>query len=131
MKEWLEFAPAWLLLKFVGVLPRPVARALAVVTVRILLFLVPKLRRVAMFNLQSAFPDWSEEQRREAIGKMARYLAWQAVEFARFPRYKRETIAEVIEIGRKADIQFSLPSQFRLHCSEVASQGIDCRVYRL
>jgi len=98
MKEWLEFAPAWLLLKFVGILPRPVARALAVITVRILLLLVPKLRRVAAFNLQIAFPEWSESRRREIIRTMARYLAWQAVEFARFPRYARSNIQEIIEI---------------------------------
>ncbi|MBS1840133.1 MAG: lysophospholipid acyltransferase family protein [Acidobacteria bacterium] len=98
MKEWLEFAPAWVLLKFVGTLPRPVARALAVVTVRILLFVAPKLKRVAMFNLQIAFPDWSDARRKQTIGTMARYLAWQAVEFARFPRYKRSNIENVIEI---------------------------------
>jgi KDO2-lipid IV(A) lauroyltransferase len=98
MKEWLEFAPAWLLLKFVGILPRPVARALAVITVRVLLFLVPKLRRVAVFNLQIAFPEWSEQSRREIISNMARYLAWQAVEFARFPRYASSNIQEIIEI---------------------------------
>jgi len=98
MKEWLEFAPAWLLLKFIGILPRPVARALAVITVRILLLLVPKLRRVAVFNLQIAFPEWSESRRSEIIRTMARYLAWQAVEFARFPHYARSSIQEIIEI---------------------------------
>jgi KDO2-lipid IV(A) lauroyltransferase len=98
MKEWLEFAAAWLLLKFVGILPRPVGRALAAVTVRILLLLVPKLRNVAMFNLKIAFPDWSDTQRSETIRKMARYLAWQAVEFARFPRCNRSNIEKVIEI---------------------------------
>lgn len=98
MKEWLEFAPVWVLLKFVGFLPRSLARALAVVTVRILLFLVPKLRRMAMFNLQIAFPDWSDRKRRETIRAMAHYLAWQAVEFARFPRYNRGNIEPVIEI---------------------------------
>src|SRR5882672_10524984 len=98
MKEWLEFAPVWLLLKFVGILPRPLARALAVLTVRILLFLVPKLQRVGMFNLPIAFPEWNEAQRRETIRMMARHLAWQAVEFARFPRYNRGNIGRVVEI---------------------------------
>ncbi len=98
MKEWLEFAPAWLLLKFVGILPRPLARVLAVATVRMLLLLVPRLRRVAMFNLQIAFPEWSDAQRRDTIRAMSRYLAWQAVEFARFPRYNPGNIERVIEI---------------------------------
>ena len=98
MKEWLEFALAWALLKFVGIVPRPLARTLAVVTIRMLLLLVPKLRRVAMFNLQIAFPEWSDMQRRQTIREMVRYLAWQAVEFARFPRHNRGNIERVIEI---------------------------------
>jgi len=98
MKEWLEFAPAWVLLKFVGMLPRPLARALAVATVRTLLFLVPKLRRIALFNLKIAFPDWTDGRRKETIRDMARYLAWQAVEFARYPRYNRGNVESVIEI---------------------------------
>ena len=98
MKEWLEFATAWLLLKFIGILPRPLARALAVFTVRILLLLVPKLRRVALFNLKIAFSEWTNAQRNETIRSMARYLAWQSVEFARFPCYNRDNIEKVIEI---------------------------------
>jgi KDO2-lipid IV(A) lauroyltransferase len=98
MKEWLEFAPAWVLLKFVGILPLPLAQALAVFTARTLLLMVPKLRRVALRNLQIAFPDWSDAQRRETVRTMARFLAWQAVEFARFPRYNLGNIERVIEI---------------------------------
>lgn len=98
MKEWPEFALAWLLLKFVGWLPRPLARGVAVVTVRALLALLPRLRKIALFNLRLAFPEWTENQRNEALLAMARYLAWQAVEFARFPRYTRENISGVIEI---------------------------------
>ena len=40
-------------------------------------------------------------------------------------------LAEIIEIGCKADIQFFLPRQFRLHCSEVVGQVIDCLAWRL
>jgi Kdo2-lipid IVA lauroyltransferase/acyltransferase len=98
MKEWLEFAPAWLLLKFIGILPRSIARPLAAATIQILMVLLPKLRRVAEFNLRLAFPDWSDAKRRETIGNMARLLAWQAVEFARFPSYDRGNIEEIIEI---------------------------------
>ncbi|HWZ97316.1 MAG TPA: lysophospholipid acyltransferase family protein [Candidatus Dormibacteraeota bacterium] len=98
MKEWLEFAPAWLLLKFIGILPRSIARTLAAATIQTLMALLPKLRRVAEFNLRLAFPDWSDAKRRETIGNMARLLAWQAVEFARFPSYDRGNIEEIIEI---------------------------------
>ncbi len=98
MKEWPGFALAWLLLKFIGWLPRPLARGVGVVTVRALLALLPRLRKTALFNLRLAFPEWTESKRNETLHAMARYLAWQAAEFARFPRYTRENIAEVIEI---------------------------------
>src|SRR5262245_36964888 len=97
MKEWLEFAAAWLLLKFLGLLPRSLARGIATVTVRILLAMLPKLRRTAQFNLRLAFPEWSDAQRAETIRNMARYFGWQAVEFARFPWLKRENIEKIIE----------------------------------
>jgi Kdo2-lipid IVA lauroyltransferase/acyltransferase len=75
-----------------------VARSLAVSTVWILLLLVPKLRRVALFNLRIVFPEWSDAKRDAAIRNMARYLAWQAVEFARFPRYGRSNVEQIIEM---------------------------------
>ncbi|HWY42113.1 MAG TPA: lysophospholipid acyltransferase family protein [Candidatus Sulfotelmatobacter sp.] len=98
MKEWIEFAVAWLLLKFIGILPRSIARNLAAATARILLALLPRLRRVALFNLQLAFPEWTVAQCQATLRNMAHYLGWQAVEFARFPRYSRSNIGEAIEI---------------------------------
>src|SRR5262249_1613852 len=98
MKEWFGFAVAWLLLKSLGFLPRRCARGIAAFTAGILLALLSKFRRIAMFNLLLAFPDWTEERREATIRNMTRYLSWQAVEFARFPRYGRENIKEIIEI---------------------------------
>src|SRR5579871_3775051 len=98
MKEWPGFALAWLLIKFVRVLPRSVARRIASVTVRALLALLPRLRRIATFNLRLAFPDWTETRRTEVLHNMARYLAWQAIEFARFPSHTPENISQVIEM---------------------------------
>src|SRR5215475_12050177 len=98
MKEWPGFALAWLLLKFISLLPRPLARGIAAVTVRVLLALLPRLRKIALFNLRLAFPEWTDSKRNEVLHEMARHLALQAVEFARFPRYKRENISQTIEI---------------------------------
>jgi KDO2-lipid IV(A) lauroyltransferase len=98
MKEWFGFAAAWLLVKIFGLLPRPLARGIAAFTARILLAVLPKFRRIAMFNLQIAFPEWSEERRQETIRNMARYLGWQAAEFARFFRYNKRNISDIIEI---------------------------------
>lgn len=98
MKEWFEFALAWLVLKSIGLLPRPIARVIAALTVRILLAMLPRLRRIAQFNLRLAFPEWNDAKREVAIRNMTRYLGWQAVEFARFSGYNRENIEEIIEI---------------------------------
>ena len=98
MKEWPGFALAWLLVKFIGALPRPLARRIAAPTVRVLLAMLPRLRKIAMFNLRLAFPDWTDARRNETLHQMTRYLAWQAVEFARFPKYNRTNIERVIEI---------------------------------
>jgi KDO2-lipid IV(A) lauroyltransferase len=96
MKEWLEFAAVWLLLKVLGILPRPISRILAGAVVRMLLGLLPKLRQTAIFNLKIAFPDWSEAKRSATVAAMARNIAWMAVEFARLPRYNRGNIKETI-----------------------------------
>jgi len=96
MIEWLQFAVAWTFVKTLGVLPRPLARALASQSTRLLLFFLPKLRKTAEFNLRLAFPDWSEAQRRAGLQGMARSLGWMAAEFARLPKYTRENIEDVV-----------------------------------
>lgn len=98
MKERLTFAAVWLILKFTGILPRPLARAFAVGVTRLLFALLPKLRKTAMFNLRLAFPDWTEEKRRAALRGMVRSLGWMAAEFARFPRHTRNNIEQIIQL---------------------------------
>jgi len=94
--EWLQYAVAWTFVKTLGVLPRPFARGLAAGTTRLLLLLLPKLRKTAEFNLRLAFPDWTEAQRHEALKGMAHNLGWMAAEFARLPKYTRDNIEEVV-----------------------------------
>jgi len=96
MKEWLQYAAAWLLIKTLGVLPRPVARGVAALGARILLLALPKLRKTAECNLRLAFPQWTAEQRRSTLKKMARNLGWMATEFARLPQYNKENIERAV-----------------------------------
>jgi len=96
MIEWLQYAVAWVFVKLLAVLPRAVARGLAAGTVRVLLLLLPKMRKTAEFNLRLAFPEWSEGQRRVVLKGMARNLGWMAAEFARLPRYTRENIESLV-----------------------------------
>ena len=94
--EWLQYAVAWTFVKTLGVLPRPLAWSVAATAARMLLFLLPKLRKTAEFNLKLAFPEWTESQRRAVMKQMTQSLGWMAAEFARLPHYTRENIENVI-----------------------------------
>jgi Kdo2-lipid IVA lauroyltransferase/acyltransferase len=96
MREWCEYAAAWTILKFLGLLPRPVARRVAAVMARMLLWSLPRLRRTAMTNLRLAFPDWMDPKRREAIRSMTRNLGWMAADFAHFPGLTGENINRLV-----------------------------------
>jgi len=96
MKDWVEWAAVWLIIKGMGLLPRSVAKGLAVGVVRSLYALLPRLRRTAETNLRIAFPVWNEAQRKAAIRGMLRNLGWMAAEFARFPKYTKQNIEQVI-----------------------------------
>ncbi|MGB7285110.1 MAG: lysophospholipid acyltransferase family protein [Candidatus Acidiferrum sp.] len=96
MKEWLEYAAVWLILKILSALPRRVARGLAASVAHLLFALQPKLKKTAAFNLRLAFPDWTDKQRKDATRKMVRNLGWMAAEFARIPRLTKENIDKVV-----------------------------------
>ena len=96
MKEWLEYAVVWLIVKALGKLPRAMARSLASAFTRFFYALVPRLRKTAEINLRIAFPGWSEAQRKSVIRGMLRNLGWMAAEFARFPKYTKQNIDQII-----------------------------------
>jgi Kdo2-lipid IVA lauroyltransferase/acyltransferase len=96
MREWLEFAVAWLGIKSLGLLPRSVARFVGATFASAAYIVRTPLRRAAMFNLHLAYPDWSEKKRKQAIRGMIRQIGWMAGEFSQFPKYTRENIERVV-----------------------------------
>jgi Kdo2-lipid IVA lauroyltransferase/acyltransferase len=96
MIERLQYALAWTFVMILGALPRSLARKLAAGAARVLLFLMPKLRKTAVFNLKLAFPEWTESQRRIVLKRMTRNLGWMAAEFARLPQYTKKNIEEAV-----------------------------------
>ena len=96
VRERLEYAAVWLLLKTIGAMPRPLARFAGARAAAFLLRLRPGLRRAAMENLRLAFPDWSKKQRRAAIRGMVRQLGWMGAEFAHFPSYTKKNIERIV-----------------------------------
>lgn len=96
MKDWIEYAAVWIVLKTTGALPRTVARGFAAFVAAILFALLPRLRKTVEFNLKLAFPEWTDGQRKVVIRKMVRNLGWMAAEFARFPQFTKENIKRVV-----------------------------------
>jgi KDO2-lipid IV(A) lauroyltransferase len=96
MIERLQYAVAWTFVKALGALPRPMARGVAAAATRLLLLLLPKLRKTAELNLKLAFPEWTESQRHAVLKRMTRNLGWMAAEFARLPKYTKENIEHVV-----------------------------------
>jgi len=96
MRERLEFAAAWLVLKGMGLLPRFAARSFGVALVTLLYWLRPPLRRTGMFNLRMAFPDWSDARRRATLRGLIRQIGWMAGEFSQFHKYTRERIEQAV-----------------------------------
>ena len=98
MREWLEYAAAWIGIKSLGLLPRSAARFVGAAFATAAYVLRPRLRRAAMFNLRLAFPDWTDAQRKRAIRGMVRQIGWMAGEFSQFPKYTRARIEEIVVV---------------------------------
>ena len=96
VRQWIEYAGAWLVLQALGLLPRKVARAVGAGIARALYAGRPKLARVGLMNLRLAFPEWTEEKRVETLRGMVRHLGWMLGELSQFPRYMRQPIEEVV-----------------------------------
>jgi len=96
MREWLEYAAAWTGLKLMGLLPRPAARFTGACFARAAFLVRTPLRRAAMFNLRLAFPDWTDEKRKQTVRGMVRQAGWMAGEFSQFPKYTRKRIERIV-----------------------------------
>lgn len=97
-RQWLEYSTLWLLLKASGLMPRGAARSFYAFAAAVMFRCMPRLHRTAMFNLQLAFPNMTDEQRRDVIREMVRNLGWMAGEFSQFPKYTRERIEQIVAL---------------------------------
>lgn len=96
MRERLEYALVWPAVKLVGLLPRPIARAIGI-ALGIAVFLVHRrLRAVGIRNLELAFPQMPPRQRRQILRSEYISLGRQLAEFCLFPRYTRENVSQVV-----------------------------------
>jgi KDO2-lipid IV(A) lauroyltransferase len=96
MRDWIEFAGAWIGLKTLGFLPRRMARFVGASFAAVAYSIRTPLKRAAMFNLQLAFPDWTDSQRETVIHRMIQQVGWMVGEFSQFPRYARKGIERIV-----------------------------------
>lgn len=96
MRHRIEYAAAWLIVKFVGALPRPLARAAGIALGWITYFFHRRLRWVGMRNLALAYPEKSRAERARILRGVFTSLGRQLAEVCLFPKYTHENIGTVV-----------------------------------
>ncbi|MBA3915303.1 MAG: lysophospholipid acyltransferase family protein [Acidobacteriales bacterium] len=96
MKQRLEYALVWTIIKVVGALPRPVARACGIFLGWLVYGLHIRLRRVGMRNLQIASPEKKRRDRARILRGTFTSLGRQLAEVCLFPSYTSENVHEVV-----------------------------------
>ena len=96
MRHRVEYALAWILLKFVGALPRPLARAAGITLAGLVYLLHRKLRRVGKRNLELAFPEKTARERSKILRGVFTSIGRQAAEVCLFPRYTRKNVSKTV-----------------------------------
>ena len=90
MREWLEYAVVWTLVKLLGALPRRAARAVGAGVGAAAFLLLGRLRRTGLRNLEIAFPNKTTHEREQILRTLYRNLGWLLGEFCQMPKFTRE-----------------------------------------
>jgi KDO2-lipid IV(A) lauroyltransferase len=90
MREGLEYGFVVVLLKALGFLPRPAARAVGAGVAMGAFHLLPRLRRVGETNLRLAYPEWDSLRRKQTLRDAYRNLGLHLAEFCLMQRYTRD-----------------------------------------
>jgi len=96
VRQRLEYALVWPFIKGLGLLPRPVARAIGIALGLTVYAMHGRLRRVGLRNLALAFPEMPEPERRRLLRGEFISLGRQLAEVCLFPRYTRENVSRTI-----------------------------------
>jgi Kdo2-lipid IVA lauroyltransferase/acyltransferase len=95
MRENIEYALVWAFVRALGLLPRPLARAAGMFLGVSAYALTGRLRNVGMRNLEIAFPDMAQKQRRRIIFRLFAGMGRQLAEFCLFPRYTAQNARNI------------------------------------
>lgn len=96
LRHRLEYTVVLSLLKLLGWAPHRLSRGVCAVLATLSYWLWPRLRRVGLFNLRLAFPEWSEGERRRVLFGLFRNFGRMLADFAHFPHWNRQNIERLI-----------------------------------
>ena len=96
MRQKLEYAPVWLMVKALGALPRPLARAAGISLAWLVHLLHIRLRHVGMRNLAMAFPEKTPHERARILRGEFTSLGRQLAEVCLFPKYTPANVDKVV-----------------------------------
>ena len=96
MRQRLEYAAAWPFIKVMGILPRPLARAIGIGLAWVIYLLHVRLRQVGMRNLAMAFPEKTVGERARILRGEFASLGRQLAEVCHFPDYTLENVDDVV-----------------------------------
>ena len=96
MRQRLEYALAWIIIKTIGALPRPLARAAGISLAWTIYLLHVRLRHVGMRNLQLAFPEMSRRDRAKILRGEFTSLGRQLAEVCLFPKYTAKNVNKIV-----------------------------------
>jgi KDO2-lipid IV(A) lauroyltransferase len=92
----LEYFAVASVLKFLGWIPHRVARGVCGVLAVLSYRFWPRLRRVGLFNLRLAFPEWTARRRRQVLFCAFQNWGRMLADFASFPKWNRRNIERLV-----------------------------------
>ena len=95
MRYRLQYVPVALMVRLIGALPRSLARGFGILMGGVVYHFHMRLRRVGMRNLQLAFPQKSQKERRKILRGVYVSLGRLLGEVCLFPTYTRENASQV------------------------------------
>jgi KDO2-lipid IV(A) lauroyltransferase len=96
MRQRLEYALAWVIIKTLGALPRSLSRAAGIALSWTIYLVHVRLRHVGMRNLKLAFPEKTRRERARILRGVFTSLGRQLAEVCLFPTYTPENVGKVV-----------------------------------
>lgn len=91
-----EYWAAKSVLGLLGAMPHRLARAVCAVLAALSYAFWPRLRRVGLWNLRLAYPDWTPRERRRVLFASFESLGRMLADFSHFPHWNRGNIERLI-----------------------------------